>query len=142
VIPLAQWARVTEADLGADRPTGRHGGFAAPPGFRVSLKAQTESAAMAQPGMGFSKNEWIAFLVVIVLSAAGMTVDSMPIIIFSWSFVALILCYIIYSHSDVPASFRILSCTWLIILAAGLIYYLREAKIERDSHQVFGTMSK
>jgi hypothetical protein len=25
-------------------------------------------------------------------------------------------------------------------LVAGLIYYLREAKIERDSHQIFGTM--
>jgi hypothetical protein len=95
---------------------------------------------MAQPGMGFSKNEWIAFLAAIVLAAAGMTIDNMPIIISSWSFVGLILCYMIYSHSDVPASFRILLCTCVLILTGGLIYYLREEKIERDSHQIFGRM--
>jgi hypothetical protein len=88
----------------------------------------------------FSKNEWIPLLVAIVLAAVGMTTDNMPVIFLGWSFVGLILCFIIYSHSHVPESFRILLCTCVFFLVAGLIYYLREAKIERDSHQIFGTM--
>jgi hypothetical protein len=90
--------------------------------------------------MHFTKNEWLALLVAIVLAATGMLADNMPLIVVGWVVVGLTLCYIIASHDRIHISFRILLCTLVVALDAALIYALRENKIDMDSHRPFGTM--
>jgi hypothetical protein len=90
--------------------------------------------------MPFTKNEWIALVVGILLAAIGTMADSVLAIVLGWSSVALILCYIIYSQKSISETLRIIYCIAVIVLGGWFIHTLREAKIERDSHQIFGTL--
>jgi hypothetical protein len=90
--------------------------------------------------MHFSKNEWIALLIGIIPAASGMMADNVLVFTLGWSLVWLILCYIIYNQKHVKAAIRILWCIAVVVLGGCFIYILREAKIERDSHEIFGTL--
>jgi hypothetical protein len=90
--------------------------------------------------MVFTKNELIALLVGILLAGISTMADSVPAITLGWSLVGIILCYIIYNQKHIAETFRILWCIPVIILGGWFIHILKEAKIERDAHQIFGTL--
>jgi hypothetical protein len=90
--------------------------------------------------MPFTKNEWIALLVGILLAAISTMADSVPAITIGWSLVGIILCYLIYSQEHFAETYRIMLCIAAIVLGRWFIYVLTEAKIERDAHQIFGTL--
>lgn len=90
--------------------------------------------------MQVTKNEWIALVVGILLAAIGTMADSVPALTLGWTSVGLIVCYIIYGQKHIAETFRILWCIAVIVLGGWFIHSLREAKIERDAHQIFGTL--